>query len=218
MRWLHLTVLGLALSGPAHSEDIIDVLRRSQQQRLDALTPAAQDSPRAQAVRATFEKLLQALKPESPLELRVVSGGTYAETLHGSIVVAHESLADLPEGERAFIIAHELGHVVSDHWSQMGRVYKRWVPGEVTQDKTDPVAGLLGRDASGLAHRQEYVADAFALQVLARLGWPPEIAFSAFMRQGMQQDTATHPATRKRIASLRAAQAGVAPLTAEEAE
>jgi hypothetical protein len=30
-------------------------------------------------------------------------------------------------------------------------------------------------------------------------------AFAAFMRLGVTQDTATHPGTRKRIASLRAA-------------
>ena len=130
----------------------------------------------------------------------------------------NESLADLPEGERIFIMAHEIGHVVAGHWEQMGRVYRRWIPGEVTQDKTDPVAGLLGRDASGLAHRHEYAADAFAHQALVKLGWPSEVAFAAFVRQGMQHDTATHPGTRKRIASLRAAQAGVRPPSGEEAE
>ena len=217
MRWLHLTVLGMALVGPAHGEDIIDVLRRSQDQRLDALKPA-QDAQRAQTVRATFEKLFQVLKPDITVEFRVVSGPIIAETLHGDIIVANESLADMPEGERAFIIAHELGHASEGHWAQMGRVYLRWVPGEVTQDKTDPVAGPLGRDASELAHRQEYAADAFALQALARFGWSLDVALSAFLREGMQHDTATHPGTRKRIASLRAAQAGTALAVAAEAK
>jgi len=217
MRWLHLTVLGMALVGPAHSEDIIDVLRRSQDQRLDALKPA-QDAQRAQTVRATFEKLFQALKPDISVELRVVSGPIIAETLRGDVIVANESLADMPEGERAFIIAHELGHVSQGHWAQMGRVYQRWVPGEVTQDKTDPVAGPLGIEASALAHRQEYAADAFALQMLARFGWSADMALSAFLRQGVQHDTATHPGTRKRIASLRAAQAGTSLADAAEAK
>ena len=217
MRWLQVTVLGLVLAGPAQSEDIIDVLRRSQQQRLDSFTEAPQGE-RREAVRNAFAKLRDALAPGVSIELRVVSGGTYAETLHGSILVVNESLADLPEGERIFIMAHEIGHVVAGHWEQMGRVYRRWIPGEVTQDKTDPVAGLLGRDASGLAHRHEYAADAFAHQALVKLGWPSEVAFAAFVRQGMQHDTATHPGTRKRIASLRAAQAGVRPPSGEEAE
>jgi predicted Zn-dependent protease len=217
MRWLHLTVLGMALVGPAHSEDIIDVLRRSQHQRLDALKPA-QDAQRAETVRATFEKLFQTLKPDIAVEFRVVSGPTIAETLHGDIIVANESLADMPEGERAFIIAHELGHVSEGHWAQMGRVYQRWVPGEVTQDKTDPVAGALGHDASELAHRHEYAADTFALHALARFGWSADVALAAFLRQGLQFDTPTHPGTRKRIASLRAAQAGTTLAVHEEAK
>ena len=209
MRWLQLAILGAALAGQAHGEDIVDVLRRSQQQRLDAM-PRVPNNGRAKAVRASFEKLCQTLKPGTEIDLVVISGATTAETLHGHIIVANQSLADLPEGERIFILAHELGHVVSDHWHQMGGLYRRWIPGEVTPSRTDPVAALLGRDASGLAHRQEFEADAFALQALRRLGIPPEVAVSAFMRQGMQHDTATHPGTRKRLAALRAAMTEVA--------
>ena len=71
---------------------------------------------------------------------------------------------------------------------------------------TDPVAGLLGREASGLSHRQEFEADAYAAQVLRTLGRPPQDAFAIFTQTGVQRDTATHPGTRKRLASLRAAQ------------
>jgi Zn-dependent protease with chaperone function len=208
MKWLQLAILGVALAGQARGEDIVDVLRRSQQQRLDAM-PRAPSNDRAMVVRSSFEKLCQALKPEMEVDLVVIAGATTAETLHGHIIVANESLADLPEGERIFILAHEIGHVVSDHWHQMGGLYRRWIPGEVTPSQTDPVAGSLGREASGLAHRQEFEADAFALQALRRLGFAPEVAVSAFMRQGMQQDTATHPGTRKRLAALRAAMADV---------
>jgi hypothetical protein len=207
MRWLLVTILGLTLGSAARSEDIVDVLRRSQQQRLDAMTPAP-DSERAQRVRLSFEKVrqqLQAMHPIPALDFHVITGPVLAETLHGHIVVANVSLADLPEGERLFVLAHELGHVVQHHWLQMGLVYRRWIPGEVTPERTDPVAGPLGKEASGLAHRQEFEADAFALAALDRLGHSPDVAFSAFRLLGMQQDTATHPGTRKRMASLRAA-------------
>jgi Zn-dependent protease with chaperone function len=209
MRWLNLTILGLAMAGTARGEDITDVLRRSQQVRLEAMVPAT-DAARAQAIRHSFETLHHALDADAKAELRVVSTGPLAETLHGHIVVANEALADLPEGERLFILAHELGHVAAGHWAQMQQLYQRWIPGAVTQDKTDPVAALLGRDASGLAHRHEFAADAYALQAMRNLGWDPRHAFAAFSRQGLQFDTATHPGTRKRIASLRAVQAQVA--------
>lgn len=207
MRWVLLKFLGAALAQPAAAEDIVDVLRRSQQMRLEAM-PLAADGPRAQAIRRSFEQLRAALPDDVAAELRVVSAGTVAETLHGRIVVAHESLADLPEGARLFVLAHELGHVASNHWQQMGAVYRHWIPGEVKPETTNPVAGPLGREASATSHRQEYEADAYALQVLRRLGRSPQDAFAAFMQQGMLQDTATHPGTRKRVASLRAAMAG----------
>jgi Zn-dependent protease with chaperone function len=207
MRWFQLTLLGLALAGPAHGEDIVDVLRRSQQMRLDAFT-AAPEGPRTDAVRRSFERLRQALPTEVAVELRVVTGATMAETLHGRIVVANEALADLPEGARLFVLAHELGHVASRHWQEMGAVYRHWVPGEVRPETTDPVANRLGRDASATAHRQEFEADAYALRVLPTLGHPPQDAIAVFMHSGMQQDTATHPGTRKRVASLRAVLSG----------
>jgi Zn-dependent protease with chaperone function len=133
----------------------------------------------------------------------VISGPVTAESLHGHIVIANESLADVAEGERVFILAHELGHVVSGHWLQMGLLYQRWIPGEVIPENTNPIAGSLGREASALAHRQEFEADAFALQALKALGRTPEDAFSTFLHQGVSNDTATHPGTRKRVASLR---------------
>jgi hypothetical protein len=218
MKWLlQLTFLGLALAGSARGEDITDVLRRSQQMRLDAM-PVGTDAARAQTIRNSFDTLRHALDPSLTVELRIISGGTYVETLHGNIVIANESLADAPEGERLFILAHELGHVAAGHWAQMNQLYKRWIPGAVTPELTNPVSGLLGRDASGLAHQHEYSADVFALRLLRDLGWPESNAFSAFLRQGMQHDTATHPGTRKRVASLRAAQAQPTSATGVSAE
>lgn len=208
MRWIQLTFLVLAMVGPARAEDIVDVLRRSQQLRLEAQPAADPASPRAERVRRSFAALIAARPGLPPVDLHVISGPVIAETVHGHIVLANESLGDLPEGERLFVLAHELGHVAQGHWLQMALVYQKWVPGEVTPEHTDAVAGRLGRDASLLAHRQEFEADAYALQLLRRAGHDPAVAISAFMHLGMTQDTATHPGTRKRVALLRASLAG----------
>lgn len=208
MRWWIVT-LTLLLAGPAARADegILGVLARSQLTRLDRATRADPASARARTVRASFETLARALGMGHPVELRVIEGDTVAETLQGRVMLANESLADLSEGERLFILAHELGHIELRHWEQTEHLYQKWVPGAVTPEQTGPVAALLGRDASGLAHRQELEADAFALRALHVLGRPSQDAVSAFMHLGMSQDTATHPATRKRLASLRAAEA-----------
>jgi Zn-dependent protease with chaperone function len=193
----------------AQANDIIDVLHESAQRRLDAM-PLAPDGPRAQAVRDSFELVRRAVAPTLMVELRVVSGSTVAETLDGRVVVANEALADAPEGVRLFVLAHELGHVQQGHWRQVGDLYKRFVPGQVEPQTTDGVAGPLGRAASAQAHRHEFEADAFALRALRALGRTSDDAYAALRHQGLQQDTATHPGTRKRLASLRAVEEGSA--------
>jgi len=206
-RWF--VTFTLLLAGPAAlgDEGILGVLARSQLARLDHTTAADPTSARARTVRTSFETLAHALGLRHPVELRVIDGETVAETLQGRIVLANESLADLSEGERLFVLAHELGHIELRHWEQTQRLYQKWVPGVVTPDQTEPVAALLGRDASGLAYQQELEADAFALQALHAFGRSSQDALGAFMHLGMNHDTATHPGTRKRLAALRAAEA-----------
>jgi len=209
MRWWF--VIFLTLAGPmAWCEGIVEVLSRSQQQRLDTMVVADPQSLASRTIRHSFDTLLSRAGPLPPVELRVVSGAVVAETLHGRVIVVNQSLAELGEGERLFILAHELGHVVMGHWPQMNRVYLSWVPGEVVQQQTDAVASQLGREASTLAHRQEFEADAYGLRVLRGLGHPPQAAMSTFVTMGVRNDTATHPGTRKRLASLRAAEAALA--------
>jgi len=190
-------------SAPVVAEDIGSVLQRSQQQRLDNLVAAAPDSPRAAEVRRSFALLLAALEWPQPVELQVVEDTpTPAETLGGHVVVASAELADITETERLFILAHELGHVALAHWSQMGLLFQKWVPGSVTQQHTDAVAALLGRDASLLAHQQEFEADAFAMRLLRSLGNEAQDVLLVFTRMGLRPDTATHPATRRRVRAL----------------
>ncbi|MDM0111820.1 M48 family metalloprotease [Variovorax sp. J22R133] len=211
MRWLLLMWIVLACGAasgevaPGPQPDIVGVLHRSQQVQLDAMTPADAASPRALKVRESFDLLLRGLKSPalSTVELRVMRGDMVGETLQGHVVVANVALADLPEGERVFILAHELGHVLLDHWSQMCTLYVKWVPGAVVQQHTDAIAGQLGRDASALAYRQEFEADAFGLSALRALGLPDQHVMAAFMHLGWHNDTATHPGTRKRLAALR---------------
>jgi predicted Zn-dependent protease len=158
-------------------------------------------------VRASFDTLVRTLGMTQGAELRVIEGNTVADAMQGRIVMANASLAGLGEGERLFILAHELGHIALGHWAQTQQVYLKWVPGAVTQERTDAIADQLGREASNLSHRQEFEADAFALQTLHTLGRTQQDALSAFVQLGNRGGTATHPSTGQRLASLRAAEA-----------
>ena len=205
MRKMGCMVLALVASASAWcEEDIVDVLRRSQEARLQAQRPACAESQSAATVRQSFNRLLPALQQAPVVELRVTRGPVVAETLHGHIVVAHESLSELPESVRLFILAHELGHVTMQHWLQTALLYQKWVPGAVTPAQTEPVAALLGHEASALAHEHEYAADAFAARLLHSIGQADDALPAVFRHVGTTRDTATHPGTRKRIAALRA--------------
>jgi Zn-dependent protease with chaperone function len=202
--------------GSTPAPDIVAVLYRSQQLQLDAMPLADPTSERAARIRDSFASLTLRLRAPSSIELRIVRGAVVAETMHGNIVVANERLGDLPEGERLFVLAHELGHVTLGHWAQVGRLYKKWIPGEVVKAQTDAVANQMSREASALAHQQEYEADAFGLRTLRSLGLSEEDVVAAFRDLGVISDTATHPGTRKRVSALRSIevddlQAGVPP-------
>ena len=201
---LLMAILGLCLSQLAHAHGIEAVLEQSQQRRLQAL-PLAEPGPRANTVQHSFDQLCIGLGSSMDLRLRVVTGPVLAEAVLGQVVLANESLADAPEGARLFILAHEIGHLVAGDWQAMNQVYLHWIPGEVTPERTDPVAADLGREASELLHQQEFAADAYALRALHRLGWGTPDAIAAFMAMGREytHNTATHPSTRRRLAQLR---------------
>jgi Zn-dependent protease with chaperone function len=70
---------------------------------------------------------------------------------------------------------------------------------------TDPVAGVLGREASALSHRQEFEADAFALRLLRRMGEPDDTPIVLFQQHlPLVKATATHPGSYERLARLQA--------------
>lgn len=195
-------------SAPAgDGEAIAQVLAHSQAVRLAALTPVDAADARALVLQQAFQQVL-AHAPQArgvPVRLQVVTGPVLAETFHGRLVVVHADLAARPPGERLFVLAHELGHAVHADWAAVGEVYRRHIPDEVVRWRTDPVAALLGREMTALSHAQEMNADAFAMQVLGRMGYGIEVAIAAFARHGVQPDTPTHPGTRKRMAGLRSA-------------
>jgi Zn-dependent protease with chaperone function len=197
----------ITVATPAESaESIHDVLQRSQQMQLDALTKQQIDAsdPRVAVIQTSFERVLHAVRTPSDVRLIVVKGPLLAVCLMGSVVAANVSIAELSEAERTFILAHEVGHIALDHWAQLGALYQEHIPGEVVQEKTDPVAAVLGRDASAMAHRHEFEADAFALRLLRFLGEPEDTPMVLFLEHlPLVRPTATHPGTHQRLAQIR---------------
>ena len=150
------------------------MLERSQSQRLARLSAQTASPAAAQVIANSLDQVLRAVTPlNRSVRLQVVQAEVMAETLQGHTIVAHEALANLPEGERQFVLAHELGHVALGHWQQVGELYRLHVPGEVQPQLTDAAAPALGPAASPLAHQQEYEGGAYGLRALTPPRRPP---------------------------------------------
>lgn len=207
MRRMIILLFGFwACVAAARASTIAEVLERSQQLQIDGRVAAAADSDRAARVRASFARLVALAPPPHPIELRVMQGGVQAEAMLGRLLVVGEAVGDLPEGERLMLLAHEYGHLSLDHWDALVALYQRHIPGDVQPETTDPVAQALGRDGRELSHRHELEADAFGYRLAQQLGVSLDDALSLLMRRPVANDTPTHPATRRRLAQLRALQ------------
>ena len=205
MRRLGFCIL-LGWAAAVQAEGIADVLQRSQAARLAQRGAANPHSVAAQRVRHSFSRLIALLapSPDEPAALLLVAGPLFAEAVFGGrAVVVSESVGDLPEGERLLMLAHELGHVTLGHWAGLSALYQQHIPGDVLPETTDPVAGVLGPQAHALSHRHEFEADAFGFTLVRRLGYGVDNAFGLLSRNGVQLDSATHPATRRRLAQMR---------------
>jgi Zn-dependent protease with chaperone function len=190
-------------AAPSQAEDIQSVLDRSTRSKLAYLQDHAVRDARAERLQHDFDRLLARMSPRPEVTLLVVDGPAQAETLAGAVVVISASFAALEEGERLFILSHELGHALMGHWNELSAVYRRHIPGEVTQVVTDAVAPALGREASTLVHSHEYAADAYAWQTLRSLGHGLGSVQAALHVVPNMGDTPTHPSSRKRFARLR---------------
>lgn len=192
----------------AHAETIEEVLLRSQQTRLETLRTAPADAAPAVALRQSWARLQEVVRPDRPVELRIVEAGAVAETMLGRIVVMNVSLGELPEVCRLFVLAHELGHVAQRHWDDRVALYREHIPGAVVPEATDAVAPQLGRAASRQSHQHEFDADAYAMNLLLDMGYGRDELIEMFRRLGQHTTTATHPSSARRLMHLRSIEDG----------
>jgi Zn-dependent protease with chaperone function len=204
MRWLWIVLMGVCVHATA-AESIEQVLDRSQMMRMAQRPGADARSPAALRVRHSLQRLAALSGTDAPtVELVLLGGDLFAEALLDRPGIAvSEAVGDLPEGERLLLLAHELGHVRLAHARALKALYRTHIPGEVRPETTNHVSAALGQEAHALSHRHEHEADAYGYALVRTLGFGIDTAFALLTRQGMQQDSATHPGTRRRIAQLR---------------
>ena len=222
MRWCWIVLMGACMHAAA-AEGIEQVLERSQQMRLAQCPAAAADGAAAARLRASLNRLLAAQGTNAaaaePVALVVVGGPLLAEALLDRTGIAvSEAAADLPEGERLLLLAHELGHVRLAHARKLKALYRQHIPGEVRKELTDAVAATLGAQAHAASHEHELQADAYGYTLARTLGFGLDSAFALLTRQGVQHSSATHPATARRVAQLRLLDARLAQQSAQDSD
>ncbi len=135
-----------------------------------------------------------------PVELRVIRGEVIDDTLHGDIVVANEALAC----RQASVCSCWRTNSGTLCWATGNKWCRSTGNGCLAACRSiEGVGQPLGWDASALAHRQEFAADACGLRAVRTLGLSDQDAVAAVMDLGMCNETATHPGARKRVAALR---------------
>jgi Zn-dependent protease with chaperone function len=195
------------------------------------LKPSKLPPERQAAVRARFDKLVQALPPdlrryrsyEPPLTLHFRSGmPANAFALPGGTIVMTDAIVELADktklGDEALagVLAHEIGHVVNRHSTRL--VVEQGVLNVglgLALGDVSWLASMGGSLLTGLSYRRshETEADCFAVALMQRTGGQAAPMANLLMQMdkgakegekaGWSDWLSSHPATPERAVALR---------------
>ena len=161
--------------------------------------------------------LQQPHDPAASLRLVIAAGGDSAYAHADGSIVFPAALAealDLRDEEIAFILAHEIVHVLLEHEREILTAADLMLRPDVRRSAADIYAALrfdlgLSLKTSFLMQAAEYEADAYGLQLAALAGFDPERQLGALdkllaARTDRAAVVATHPRDAERLQRLRA--------------
>jgi predicted metal-dependent peptidase len=147
---------------------------------------------------------MAARRLDTPVGLHITSNGEGGEAVLGQIVMVNEALAALPEDEREFEIAHEIGHIDLKHLDRMIDIFRHYV-GTITDDHL--IARTLNAHIDELSPELqglEFEADAYGQALLQRIPGAVEGGIHTFQRNVFRRGDYSHPASRERMLKLQA--------------
>ncbi len=162
------SVAGLTIPAIAARGSHSTALRDSSEIYLQALPPSA-------AIPVTIKRndrtlsLVLTPQPACRTRLEVVAGPALKARSDGSIIqLGQNFVAQLSDGELAFVIAHELAHTIRQHRLRLSALERQ-------------TSSTVGTQRRKLAAQFEDEADVLALDLMNNAGWNPQIA-PDFMR------------------------------------
>jgi hypothetical protein len=196
-------LIGLAFANTsARAMDIVAALNASQLEEFSRCTITSDDAPEAKVLQRSFKALQDARAATTSVRLRVADCAHGIQVLAGEVVVPAE-VASWDEGERLFVLAHELGHIEHRDWEHLTAAYAESAPRDIAEDDVPRTLSNLRARANQLKRHFEYAADKYAAQLLTRMGRnAQDDAEAALARFWSREDTPTHPGAMQRMAAL----------------
>lgn len=209
MKQLLLLVIGIAFdclcTRPAVAMDIGDGIRTGESVLLQQSAPSDNEEA-VRIIRASFERLLVARGEGRAVGLRVTDASVPSEALLGSVVVVNDSMADLPEDERLFQIAHELGHIDLAHLDRQIAIYRQYVGASVDDTAIARTLNAHAYEFSPALQGLELEADAYAQDLLGHIPGAEDGGIHTFLRNSFLRADYSHPSSRERLQHLLALQ------------
>jgi len=200
-------------SWTALAMDIGDGIRTGDRVRLEKATPSA-DAEAVRIITESFQAALAARGPGIPVTLHITHDGLGGEAALGNVVLVNDALAALPEDERVFEIAHELGHIDLGHFERMIALFQQYV-GDSKDDHF--IARTLNAHADDLSpalQALEYEADAYGQALVSKVPGALDGGMHTFQRNVFRRGDFSHPSSRERLLKLEAGFAAPASLAA----
>lgn len=186
----------VALMGPAHAESLEE---NYEALLADVRAGATKKEAKAKLLQAEFEEVLVASGTEERVELVVSDSGIVAQAFPGRVVAVTSDLADESRERRLFVLGHELGHVLLEHFPAVSELVARISP-EVKDGKLPPA---LMEAAKKVLHAQEFSADEFSARLVRKLGASPTKGAMLLMAFGYQAESLTHPTPASRVERIK---------------
>ena len=150
---------------------------------------------------ATHARVQAAIGIDVPIYVSPIErgGATFMDAM-----IVDISLDIMSEVQRAFIIAHEFGHVKLGHINSRLELIQSLVPGQIEDEAVKAAYQwvLLRPEVRQQSYEFEHAADVFAGKVLLSLGYSKSDILLAVRGFRVTPNTPTHPSTTARYMRL----------------
>ena len=167
--------------------------------------PVPAENPDRLAIEADIAAFARTIPASDSVRFEVQNCLMDGQVSEGRTIVLSTRLVRLPEAQRHFIIAHELGHHQLGHRMQIAGMPAAILSqsAQTRQAASVTEADVTEIGATERAHRMEFEADAHAVRMMHAEGVDPEEAARMFDNMGVGVDSDTHPAYSRRAQAIR---------------